>query len=294
MQRIVPNIWCRRNAVEVGDFYAGVFPNAASEVTARYPQEGLLDFQRDFAGEPLVVDVTIRGHVIRLINAGEEFLPNPALSFLVNVDPADHGGDEQAALAEIDRLWHGLGEGGVVRIEIGEQPYSRRYGWVEDRYGVNWQLMYTETDAGEGNHLVPDFLFTTAEPRAREAIEFYTGLIQGSRIGQVIGKPEEPAGVMFADFTLAGQMFAAMDGGAEHEFTFTPGFSLEIACDGQAEIDRLWEALSSVPEAEQCGWCMDRFGVSWQIVPANMGELMERPGAFETMLAMKKLVIADF
>ena len=84
------------------------------------------------------------------------------------------------------------------------------------------------------------------------------------------------------------------DGGPVHDFTFTPGFSLQVDCADQAEIDRLWGALSAVPEAEQCGWLVDRFGVSWQIVPARMEELMQRPGAYQHMLAMKKLVIADF
>jgi predicted 3-demethylubiquinone-9 3-methyltransferase (glyoxalase superfamily) len=67
-----------------------------------------------------------------------------------------------------------------------------------------------------------------------------------------------------------------------------------VQCEDQAEIDRLWNALSAVSEAEQCGWLKDRYGVSWQIVPTDMAELMARPGAFEHMLELKKLVIADF
>jgi predicted 3-demethylubiquinone-9 3-methyltransferase (glyoxalase superfamily) len=85
-----------------------------------------------------------------------------------------------------------------------------------------------------------------------------------------------------------------MDSGVEQQFEFGCGVSLEVQCTDQAEIDRLWEALSAVPEAEQCGWLADRFGVSWQIVPADMAELMQRPDAYEHMMGMKKLVIADF
>jgi len=99
---------------------------------------------------------------------------------------------------------------------------------------------------------------------------------------------------MFADFTLAGEWFAVMDSGADQDFTFNEGISLSVACKNQADIDALWNELSTVPEAEQCGWCKDKFGLSWQIVPANIDELMERPGAFAKMSNMKKLVIADF
>ena len=85
-----------------------------------------------------------------------------------------------------------------------------------------------------------------------------------------------------------------MDSGVEQPFTFSPGVSLSVQCADQAEIDRLWDALSAVPEAEQCGWLVDRAGVSWQIVPANMAELMAKPDAFAHMMPMKKLIIADF
>ena len=86
----------------------------------------------------------------------------------------------------------------------------------------------------------------------------------------------------------------ATDFGADPAFLFSEGLSLEVQCEDQTEIDRLWDALSAVPDAEQCGWLKDRYGVSWQIVPENMAELMARPNAFERMLEMKKLVIADF
>lgn len=99
---------------------------------------------------------------------------------------------------------------------------------------------------------------------------------------------------MYGEFRVGEQWFAVMDSGVEQPFDFGCGVSLEGQCADQAEIDSLWEALSAVPEAEQCGWLADRFGVSWQIVPANMGELMQRPDAYEHMMEMKKIVIADF
>jgi predicted 3-demethylubiquinone-9 3-methyltransferase (glyoxalase superfamily) len=85
-----------------------------------------------------------------------------------------------------------------------------------------------------------------------------------------------------------------MDSGVEHDFNFNEAISLSISCKDQTEIDYFWEKLSSVPESEQCGWCKDKYGVSWQIVPENMGELMQKPDAFAHLMQMKKIVVADF
>jgi predicted 3-demethylubiquinone-9 3-methyltransferase (glyoxalase superfamily) len=78
------------------------------------------------------------------------------------------------------------------------------------------------------------------------------------------------------------------------EFKFTEAISFDIRCKDQAEIDFYWEKLSAVPESEQCGWCKDKYGLSWQIVPEGMEELMKQPGAFAKLMAMHKIVIADF
>lgn len=291
MQRIVPNIWCQGNAYEVGKFYTATFPDTSMEVTAYYPEEGLPDFQKDFAGQPLVVDVTLSGYLLRLVNAGQDFRPTPAISFIINMNPADHGG-EDLTRGEIMRMWEALTDGGQVRMPLGEYPHSLLYGWVEDAYGVNWQLMLSDPAAETRPPVTPQFLFTGENAQAQQAIELYTGLFPDSSTGMTLPQGDD-GGIMFAEFTLAGQWFSAMDGGTIHNFTFSPGLSLEFDCADQQEIDSLWGALSAVPEAEQCGWLVDRFGVSWQIVPANMGELMQRPGAYQRMLKMKKIVIAD-
>lgn len=292
MQRIVPNIWCQGNANDVGHYYASVFPKASMEVVASYPEENLPDFQQSFAGQPLVVDVTISDYRLRLINAGDQFRPTPAISFILNMDPLMFDGDEAVTREAITTMWDALSDGGQVRMELGEYPHSKLYGWVEDRYGVNWQLMLTDP-AGEPRPLViPQLLFTGDTAQAQQAMDLYQGLFPNSGPGMVVPQGDSGA-VTFAEFTLDGQWFSAMDGGAIHDFTFTPGLSLEVDCTDQNEIDTLWDALSSVPEAEQCGWLVDRFGVSWQIVPQNMGELMQRPGAYQRMLGMKKFVIAE-
>ena len=298
MQKIIPNIWCDHNAAEMAAFYTEAFPGATADVTARYPAEGLPGFQSEFAGAELAIEVEVDGYRLTLINAGPEFRPNSTVSVMVNFDPLLFGGDADAARRGLDDLWAKLSDGGRTMMELAEYPFSPRYGWLQDRFGVNWQLIF-----GEGEprpFLMPSLLFAgEAQNRAREAVDFYVDLFGRSGIGTVAEYPEQtgpaPAGaIMYSDFQLEGQWFTAADSGEEMGETFTPGVSLEVRCRDQAEIDRLWNALSAVPEAEQCGWLVDRFGLSWQIVPENMGELMRRPGAYARMLDMHKLVISDF
>lgn len=295
MQKITPNLWFAGDAAEGAELYASTFPNARVVSTSYYPDEGLPDFQREFAGKPLTVSVEIDGFRIQLINAGASYRPNPSLSFMMNFDPSS----DPDARERIDDVWAKLADGGRVLMPLGEYPFSVRYGWVEDRFGVNWQLILTDPTGEPRPFVMPAFLFSgDAQDRAREAVDYYTSVLPDSRLGSLVEYPQQsgPAAagaVMFADFTLAGQWFVAMDSAAEMSEGFTPGYSLSVECADQDEIDRLWDALSSVPEAEQCGWCVDRFGVSWQVVPERMDELMEAPGAFQAMLEMKKLVIAD-
>ncbi|HWV47932.1 MAG TPA: VOC family protein [Microbacterium sp.] len=298
-QKIVPNLWFARNADEAGGFYSEVLPKTSSTVSARYPDE-VPDWRSEFAGETLVVDLDVDGYRIALINAGDEFRPNPSISFMLNFDPLAFDDDVDAARRALDETWEGLSSDGRVLMDLGEYPFSRRYGWVEDRFGVSWQLILTDPEGEPRPFVIPQLMFAgPVQGKAQEAAEYYVSLFDDARLGFIAEYPT-PTGpaaagdVMFGEFHLAGQPFAMMDSAADQDVTFGAGVSLEVRCADQAEIDRLWEALSAVPEAEQCGWLADRYGVSWQIVPENMGELMERPGAYDTMMKQKKIVIADY
>jgi predicted 3-demethylubiquinone-9 3-methyltransferase (glyoxalase superfamily) len=114
---------------------------------------------------------------------------------------------------------------------------------------------------------------------------------------EVPGAEQMVGRVLTAIFELDGQRFMALDGGPI--FTFNEAVSFYVECEDQAEVDHFWERLSAVPQAEQCGWCKDRFGLSWQIVPRQLGELLSSPdrkralAATNAMLKMKKIVIAD-
>lgn len=299
MQKIVPNLWCEGNAREMAEFYVSVFPGSKITGDSKYPdskEEGLADFQADFAGKDLTIEFNLAGHDFVGINAGPEFKPTPALSFMVNFDPSH---DEQAR-EHLDQVWDKLIDGGEALMEIGEYPYSKRYGWVKDKYGYTWQLMLTNPDGEDRPCIIPSFMFCNDNAnRAEEAINFYTSLFEDAKIGMIARyeqdvEPVKKSSVMFGDFMLAGQWFAAMDAPGTHDFGFSEAVSLAVNCKDQAEIDRLWAALSAVPDAEQCGWCKDKFGVSWQIVPENMAELMRRPNAFNVLMNQHKIVIADY
>lgn len=294
MQRIVPNVWRNGTAEQAGEYYASVLPNATSVVTARYPTEGLLEFQQDMAGLALVVDVVIDGYRIALVNADDTFAPNPSISFILNFDPLMFGGDEDAARRALDQLWTALGDGGSALMPLEEYPFSKYYGWMQDRYGVSWQLMLTDPAGDPRPFVIPQLMFGgAAHGQARAALDKYTGLFIESEVGNVYPAPDGNS-IMFGEFRVGEQWFAVTDGGGEQAFSFTCGVSLEVSCHAQAELDRIWNALSAVPEAEQCGWLADEFGVSWQVVPSNLGELMQRPGAYEKLMGMKKIVIAEF
>jgi|SRR5581483_4855944 predicted 3-demethylubiquinone-9 3-methyltransferase (glyoxalase superfamily) len=139
---------------------------------------------------------------------------------------------------------------------------------------------------------------------AKEAVDYYMSVFPGSAILSTAYYPKsaeegladfqkDMAGKELAiEFSLSGLHFTAINAGPE--FTFNEAVSFAITCKDQAEIDYYWDKLSAVPESEQCGWCKDRFGLSWQIVPENMGELMQHPNAYAHMMQMKKLVIAGF
>lgn len=290
-QKITPNLWFDGNAQAAVDFYLATFPDARILSTMCYPdspEEGLADFQRPLAGKVLFIEFEVGGLKFGAINAGPEFKPNPAISFFLNFEPANQ--------ASLDQIWEKLLEGGTALMPLQEYPFSPHYGWVQDRFGISWQLNLKSDFRGR---VVPSLMFTGSQSkRAEEAMHFYASVFEHSKVGQLAKYPEEAGplanAVMYGEFQLAGQPFVSMDVGQEHGFGFNEAISLSISCRDQDEIDHLWAKLSTRPEAEQCGWCKDAYGVSWQVVPENMGQLMQRPGAYAKMMHMKKLVIADF
>lgn len=298
-QKITPNLWFEGNAEEAVKFYVSSFPGSKIVSRSYYPksaEEGLADFQLELAGKVLTIDFKLGQYGFTAINAGPEFKVNPSISFMLNFDPLNDGQAEE----HLDKLWHILSDGGMVLMPLEAYPFSKRYGWVKDRFGLTWQLILKDPESELRPFIIPSLLFTKKNTnRAEEAINFYVSLFEDSKVGDLAYYPEDtgPAkkgALGFGNFMLADQWFAAMDSGVEHDFMFNEAISFSVACKDQEEIDTFWEKLSSDPQFEQCGWCKDKYGVSWQIVPENMEELMERSNAFARLMEMKKIIIAEF
>lgn len=190
-------------------------------------------------------------------------------------------------------------------MPLDKYPFSERFGWLQDKYGLSWQLILSNPEGEERPFLVPALMFVgDVVGRAEEAINFYLSVFKNSKMGEIIRfgagqEPEKEGTVMFADFMIENQWFAATDSAREHNFSFNEAISFIVNCEDQEEIDYYWEKLSAVPEAEQCGWLKDKYGVSWQIVPKEMDELMANgtreqiDRVTQAFLPMKKLIIAD-
>jgi len=299
-KKITPHLWYDKEAREAAEFYASVFPNskAINVSVIRDTPSGDCD----------VVSFEIMGMKFMSISAGPYFKPNPSISFMINFDPSKM----ENAGEKLDQIWKKLLDGGKVLMPLDEYPFSKRYGWVEDKYGFSWQLILTDPEGEERAMVVPSLLFVNDKcGKAEEAREFYLSVFknapsggQETKEGTLIhyGKdhgPNKEGTVMFSDFKLAGTWLVAMDAGLKHEFDFNEAISLMVYCRDQEEIDYYWTKLSSVPESEQCGWLKDKYGVSWQIVPEKMDEMMEKgtPEQIERVtqafLKMKKFDIAE-
>jgi predicted 3-demethylubiquinone-9 3-methyltransferase (glyoxalase superfamily) len=228
------------------------------------------------------------------ISAGPLFKFNPSISFIVSCNTRE----------DVNALWEKLSDGGQALMPLDSYPFSERYGWIQDKFGVSWQLILPGTEGDWRPPIVPSLMFVGKNcGKAEEAINFYTSVFKESNVGQIFRygakeEPEKEGQIMFADFMLESQWFAAMDSAREHDFTFNEAISFMVNCDTQEEIDYYWEKLSAIPDAEQCGWIKDRYGLSWQIVPTVLDRMM-RSGSPEQIaritrafLKMKKFDVA--
>jgi predicted 3-demethylubiquinone-9 3-methyltransferase (glyoxalase superfamily) len=285
MQKITPHLWYDKEAIEAADFYISIFKDSKHKTTNT--------IHNTPSGSADIVTIELMGQEFTLISAGPLFKFNPSVSFLVAFD------SEQA----VDAAWEKLSEGGTALMELGTYPFSERYGWIQDRYGLSWQLMYR---AGQPikQTITPTLMFVGQQcGKAEEAINFYVSVFHNSHVDGILRyenneAPDKAGTIKHAAFTLEGQAFAAMDSAHGHNFAFNEAISLMVHCETQEEIDYYWGKLTAVPEAEQCGWLKDKFGVSWQITPTAMDEIFREKDekkiarVTEAFLKMKKFDIA--
>jgi len=271
MQRITPHLWFDSQAEEAAKLYISLFKNSRILKTARYGKAGF-EFHHQPEGALMTIDFELAGQEFIGLNAGPIFKFTPAVSFLIACKTK----------GEVDALWERLSAGGTVLMELGEYPFSEKYGWTQDRYGLSWQVM-AMGDRNSTQKITPTLMFVgDVSGRAEEAIKFYASVFRNARIGDILRygkgeKPDKEGTIRHAAFTLEGQEFAAMDSAHKHEFSFTEAISLLVRCETQAEIDHYWYKLieGGDPKAQQCGWLKDRFGLSWQVTPASLEEMLQ-------------------
>jgi predicted 3-demethylubiquinone-9 3-methyltransferase (glyoxalase superfamily) len=287
--KITPYLWFDDMAEDAANLYVSLFKNSKVGTISRYAQAAE-QVSGKKAGSVMSVEFTIAGQTFIALNGGPVFSFTPAISFYVACE----------SLEEIDRLYEALAVDGETLMQLDQYPFSERYGWVNDRFGVSWQLYIGES----AQKITPCLMFTQDRyGKAEAAMKFYTSVFKNSKIEAAYyyeKDEEEKEGLLkHGVFYLDNNRFIAMDSGLPHAFTFTPATSFMVACRDQKEIDYFWQALSAVPAAEQCGWLADKYGVSWQIVPAvlstllNMGDPAKVERGMQALLKMKKLDIKE-
>lgn len=290
MEKITPFLWYDDKAEEAAAFYVSLFKDSQILHVTRYGEAGKEVHGRP-PGSAMTVEFTLAGRHFTALNGGPVFRFTPAVSFYVNCGTAE----------EVERLAAKLSEGGQALMPVGEYPFSKRYGWIQDRYGLSWQLNATEGK----QRIVPALMFVGAlSGKAEEAMRFYAGTFEGSSIGMIAryapGEPDVEGHVKHGKFALAGLDFIAMDSSGPHAFTFSEAASFVVHCASQDDVDRHWDALKDGGDerAQQCGWLKDRYGVSWQVVPDALAEMLADPDpaksgrVMQAMLKMKKIDVA--
>jgi predicted 3-demethylubiquinone-9 3-methyltransferase (glyoxalase superfamily) len=284
MQKISPFLWFDDNAVEATNFYVSVFPN--SKILS------INGYERDTPPSPNVpgsvryTTFELYGQVFNALNGGPYFKITPAISFFVNCETHE----------EIDTLWQKLTDGGMALMGLDQYPFSEKFGWVQDKFGVSWQLNL----AKRTQKITPFLMFFGDQyAKAEEAMNLYASLFTDSHIGEIErfgpGEMGVEGTIKLGSFYLAGQEFMVSDSNFPHKFTFTEGLSFFVNCETQQEVDFLWEKLSAGGTIQQCGWLKDPFGVSWQIIPTILSKLLNDPDpvkskrVMDAMLQMKKI-----
>lgn len=285
MQKIIPHLWFDKEAVEATQWYVSLFENSRILNIGTIPDTP--------SGDAEIVDFELANFRFNAISAGPYFTFNPSVSLMVACSTRE----------EVDRLHENLSAGGTELMPLGEYPFSLRYAWVQDKYGLSWQLMLAE-NIEEQHKIRPTLLFTEEVcGKAEEAADYCVSVFEDAKKGffnyYADGEATDSrAKTNYGEVDIFGTQFIVMDHGFGGDFTFNEAFSFMVVCEDQAEIDYYWEKLSFVPESEQCGWVKDQFGLSWQVTPANMNDVLmhgtkeEIKRVTEAFLKMKKFDLA--
>lgn len=277
---IFPCLWFNGDSKEAADFYCEIFNGKIT------------------ADTPVVLSIELFGQKLMFLNAGPQFEKNASISFTILCETED----------EVQQYWNNLIKNGIILMDLAEYPWSKKYGWVRDQFGVTWQIYLGESKGDQ--RIIPTLMFIHQNNgQAKKAIEFYTSIFPNSKVGGIL-KYGEGVGnenheisenIQHADFEIDHYTMFCMDNSHDHQFDFNEGISMVVMTDDQIQTDHLWNSLVADGGRESmCGWLKDQFGVSWQIVPKRLLELMndfDQPQkaqkVVEAMMGMQKIVIAD-
>jgi len=285
MQKIVPHLWFDSQALEAAKFYVSLFEDSKIlNMTMLHDTP---------SGDAQTVEFQLAGIEFAAISAGPYFTFNSSISFMVACETKE----------EVDRLYNILVEGGSELMPLDTYDFSEWYAWISDRYGLNWQIMLVD-NIGEHKKIRPCLLYGMEVcGKTQDAMDYYSNVFSDSKIaninryidGQAL---DQRAKINYAELEIFDLELVMMDHGYGGEATFDEAISFMIRCEDQIEIDYYWDKLSFVPKAEACGWVKDQFGLSWQIIPKMMDELLssatkeELESVTKAILKMKKIDIA--
>jgi predicted 3-demethylubiquinone-9 3-methyltransferase (glyoxalase superfamily) len=267
-EKITPCLWFDGQGKEAATLYCSVF--AKAKITAQ---------------SPIVTAIEVSGQSITLLDGGPKYKPNPSISFFYTCEKVE----------ELDRIWDAFSKEGNTLMPLAKYPWSEKYGWINDKFGISWQIALGKL-SDVGQKITPCLMFAGKQyGRAEEALNLYTSIFKDSDVDGILRYgtnelPDQEGRIKHAQFSLNDQKFMIMESAGSHNFTFSEGISLTIHCESQEEIDYYWENLTQSGEESMCGWLKDKFGVSWQIVPTILSEIMSDPakagkaaGAFMSM-----------
>ncbi|SUX45020.1 VOC family protein [Chryseobacterium indoltheticum] len=276
---IFPCLWYDGDAKESAEFYCKIFDGKIT------------------ADTPVVLNLELFGQKLMLLNGGPHFEKNASVSFMIMCETED----------EVQKYWDQLEDGGIVLMALDSYPWSKKYGWIRDKFGVTWQLYLGEKKSEQ--RIIPTLMFIHQNNgKAMEAMELYTKIFPNSKIESVLKygegvndeNHEVPENVQHTHFEIDGYSLFCMDNSYDHKFDFNEGISMVIMTDNQEETDHLWSSLTADGGRESmCGWLKDKFGMSWQIVPKRLIELMsdsdqqKAQNVVKAMMKMQKIVIKD-
>lgn len=293
-QKIIPHLWFNNEAEEAASFYTSLFEGSETGLSLPYGEAGKEIHQKE-PGSVMSVEFELAGLKMVALNGGPLFSFTPAISLFVTCSEQE----------EVETLWKAFSQEGEILMPLGEYAWSKKYGWIKDKFGLSWQIALGDVKTS-GRKIVPLLMYVSEKGKAEEAVNFYTSVFEDSEIVGIMkyGKGEEqPEGtVQHAQFKLNGETFMAMDTHPKFAaFGFTEAFSLLINCENQEEIDYFWEKLcmGGDPKAQVCGWLKDKYGVSWQVAPSVLNKMLEDPDAEKVarvtncFMKMKKLNIAE-